>query len=162
MNSARYSARIGETHCIGVDVPYEALLLRVMAFTVRAAVARSADESDWEHEQLRRNGLGALELFRDHKALWDDTQTFAEELAEARREGVGPRFQTENELDPAFYDSLDDDLCTRWRRLGYETPSLRGDMKALFLELERDVADRTLHARERMLNEFLRVLKEGL
>lgn len=141
---------------------YEALLLRVMAFTVRAAVARSADESDWEHEQLRRNGLGALELFRDDKALWDDARTFAEELAEACREGVGARFQAQNELDPAFYDELDHDLCARWRRLGYETPSLRGDMKPLFLELERDVADRTMHARERMLTEFLEALKERL
>lgn len=153
---------MGGMHCIGVDMPYEALLLRVMAFTVHAAVARSADESDWEHEQFRRNGLGALELFRNDKALWDDAQTFAEELAEACREGIGPRFQAQNELDLAFYDSLDHDLCTRWRRLGYETPSLRGDMKPLFLELERDIADRTMHARERMLSEFLEALKERL
>lgn len=142
-------------------MPYDALLLQVLAFTVRAAVARCADESEWEHEQLRRNGLAALQLSRDGKALWSDTQTFAEELTEACREGIGPRFQAQNELDPAFYDCLDRDLRTRWRRLGYETPSLRTDMKRLFLELERDVADRTMHAREHMLAEYLKALQES-
>lgn len=161
MNLPRYSARIGEAHRIGVDVPYRGLLLGLMAFTVRAAVARCADESDWEHEQLRRNGLSALQLSRDDKALWDDTQIFTEELAEARREGVGQQFQAQNELDPAFFERLDRDLRSRWGRLGYQTPSLRVDMKTLFLELERDVADRTTSARERMLAEFLQALQES-
>lgn len=161
MNLPRYSARIGEAHFIGVDMPYRGLLLGLMAFTVRAAVARSADESDWEHEQLRRSGLSALELSRGDKALWDDTQIFAEELAEARREGVGPQFQAQNELDPPFFERLDRDLRSRWGRLGYETPSLRVDMKPLFVELERDVADRITLVRGRMLAEFLQALEES-
>lgn len=142
-------------------MPYETLLLGVMAFVVRAAVARAADESNWEQEQLRRNGLGALQFSRDDKALWDDTQTFAEELAEACREGVGPRFQAQNELDPAFYEQLDNDLRARWRGLGYEAPSLRDDMKPLFLELQRDVADAASHARERVLAGLLLRLQES-
>jgi hypothetical protein len=79
----------------------------------RAAVARSADENDWEHEQLRRNGLGALQLSRDDKALWHNPQTFAEDIAEALREGIGSRFRAQNELDPAFYEHFDRDLRTR-------------------------------------------------
>jgi hypothetical protein len=160
MSSARYSVRIGEAHCIGADLAYEALLARVMEFTFRAAVARSEDESEWEHEQLRRSGLGALALFRNDKAIWDTPQTFADELAEARREDVERRFRAENELDTAFYERLDDDLRVRWRRLGYETPSLRDDMKALFWQLERDAAERAADARRRLLAEFVKQLQE--
>lgn len=161
MNSPRYSAWIGEVRCIALDLPYEALLREVTAFVVRAAVARASDESDWEQEQLRRQGLGALQLSRDNKALWDDAQTFAEELAEARLAGVEARFQAQNELDPAFYERLDDDLRVRWRRLGYEAPSLRDDMKPLFLELQLDVADVTSRATERMLAGLLLRLQES-
>lgn len=141
---------------------YDALLARVMELTVRAAVARSADESEWEHEQLRRNGLSVLQLSRDDKALWDDSQTFAEELAEARREDDERRFQARNVLDPDFYETFDRDLRARWRRLGYETPSLRKDMKPLFLELERDISDRAIDARERILADYLEALQERL
>lgn len=141
---------------------YDALLARVMELTVRAAVARSADESEWEHEQLRRNGLSVLQLSRDDKALWDDSQTFAEELAEARREDDERRFQAQNVLDPDFYETFDRDLRARWRRLGYETPSLRKDMKPLFLELERDISDRAIDARERILADYLEALQERL
>lgn len=143
-------------------MPYEALLLGVMAFVARAAVAWAADESDWEQEQVRRNGLSALKLCRDGKALWDDAQTFADELAEACVEGVLPRFRAQNELDRAFFERLDQDLRARWRGLGYEAPSLRDDMKPLFLELQRDVADATLHARECVLAGLLLRLQEGL
>lgn len=139
---------------------YDALLASVIEFTVRAAVARSEDNSEWEHERLRREGLAALQLSRDEKALWDDPQTFAEEFAEACREDVAPRFRAQNELDPAFYEGLDRDLRARWRRLGYETPSLRDDMKALFQELERDIADRAADARERVLADFMASLKD--
>lgn len=141
---------------------YDALLARVMELTVRAAVARSADESEWEHEQLRRNGLSVLQLSRDDKALWDDSQTFAEELAEARREDDERRFQARNVLDPDFYETFDRDLRARWRRLGYETPSLSKDMKPLFLELERDISDRAIDARERILADYLEALQERL
>jgi hypothetical protein len=85
---------------------------------------------------------------------------FADELAEARREDVERRFRAENELDPAFYERLNDDLRARWRRLGYETPSLRDDMKALFWQLERDAAERAADARKRLLAEFVKQLQE--
>lgn len=155
MSLPRFSARIGEAHCIGLGISYDALLLRVMEFTLRAAVARSADESEWEYEELRRNGLGALQLARNNRALWDDAEVFAKELTEARREGIAPRFEAQNELDLAFYDLLDHDLRLRWRRLGYETPSLRDDMKPLFVELERDILERATDARESMLTELI-------
>jgi hypothetical protein len=160
MSPARYSVRIGEAHCIGVDMAYEALLARVMEFTFRAAVARSEDESEWEQEQLRRGGLCALQLFRNDKAIWDNPQTFADELAEARREDVAGRFRAQNELDPAFYERLDCDLRARWRRFGYETPSLRDDMKVLFWQLERDAAERAADARKRLLADFAKQLQE--
>jgi hypothetical protein len=159
MVHARYSVWIGETHCIGVGISYEALLARLMEFTIRAAHARFADESTWEHEQLRRKGLGALELFHNARAVWDDPQTFAEELAEAKRENAMRRFRGENELDPALYERLDDDLRARWRRLGYETSSLLDDMKPLFAELERDVSESTEHARKRLLDGLLVALQ---
>ena len=161
MNSPRYSAWIGEARSIALDMPYEALLRGLMAFVARAAVAGAADQSDWEQEQLRRQGLGSLQLSRDDKALWDDPQTFAEELAEARLEGVEARFQAQNELDPAFYERLDDDLRARWRHLGYDAPSLRDNMKPLFLELQRDVADAASRAMERMLAGLLIRLQES-
>jgi hypothetical protein len=160
MSPARYSVRIGEARCIGAGLAYQALLARIMEFTLRAAVARSEDESEWEHEQLRRSGLGALQLFRNDKAIWDNPQTFADELAEARREDVVRRFRARNELDPAFYVRLDGDLRARWRRLGYETPSLHDDMKVLFWQLERDAAERAADARKRLLAEFVKRVQE--
>lgn len=161
MSATRYSAWIGEEHCIGVNVSYDALLVGVMTFTVRAAVARSADDSEWEHEHLRRNGLAALQLVHDDAAVWDDPAAFAAEFAEACREHRAPRFVARNELDPELYKRLDRDLCERWRRLGYQTPTLRADMKALFQELERDIADRANQARECVLTEFESALQES-
>lgn len=160
MSPARYSVRIGEAHCIGVDMSYETLLVRIMEVTIRAAVARSEDESEWEQEEVRRKGLCALQVFRSGKALWDNPATFADELAEARREGIERRFQAENELDLEFYDRLDTDLRARWRRFGYETPSLRDDMKRLFCELERDAAERAADARKRLLADFVKQLQD--
>lgn len=159
MGPPRYSVRICEA-CIGTDLSYETLLVTVMEFTVRAAIARSEDESAWEHEELRRNGLCALQLFRDDKAVWDSPQMFADELTEARREECARLFRAQNELDPAFYERLDGDLCARWRRLGYETPSLRSEMKALFCELERDAAERAASAKNHLLADFVKSLRE--
>ena len=160
MTVARYSARIGEAFCIGDDLSYRALLARLMEFTLRAAIARSADESQWEHEQLRRLGLCAVQLFHNGKAIWDDAALFTQEMAEARRTNAAERFQARNELDAAFYDRLDGELRARWRRLGYETPTLRGDMKRLFLELERDASERAALGRERMLSDLVTALEE--
>jgi hypothetical protein len=156
MTAERYSVRIGESRCIAEDVSYDALLARIVEFTIRSAVARSIDESEWEHEELRRKGLSALQVFRNGKALWDDAAMFETEFAEARREHVGNRFESTNEPDAAFYEKLDRDLRLRWRHAGYETPSLQQNMKRLFKELERDVADRAADARESLLSEVLR------
>lgn len=156
MDPTCYSVRIGESHCVADGIPYDALLDRIVEFTIRAAVARSTDESEWEHEELRRRGLSALQIFRNHRAVWDDRSTFEIELAEARRENIGERFESTNELDPALFTDLDRDLRGLWRRAGYEVPSMRNDMRALFAELERDAADRAAHAREGLLDDVLR------
>jgi hypothetical protein len=154
MESALYSANIGESYPLAEKTTYDALLQRIMEFTIRAALARSVDESDWEHEELRRKGLSALQLFRNGKAVWADRDTFEEERAEAQRERDA-RFERINELDPGLYDRLDHDLRARWQRAGYDVPSLMHDMKKLFLELERDAADRAAGAREGLLNDLL-------
>ncbi len=114
------------------------------------------DESEWEHEEFRRKGLSVLQIFRDRRAVWDNRTLFEAELAEARRENIGERFEAANELDPAFCATLDRDLRARWRRAGYEVPSLRCDMRALFSELERDAADRASSAREGLLGDVLK------
>jgi|SRR5579862_5387556 len=155
MNPTRYTVRIGESHCIAEGTCYTALLDRIVEFTARAAVARSVDESEWEHEELRRKGLDALAVFRNERAIWDDPSTFETELAEARRERACTRFRSGNELDAAFYEELDRDLCARWLRAGYNVPSLRHEMKRLFTELERDAAERAAEAREGLLGEIL-------
>ncbi len=155
MNPDRYSVRIGESHCIAMDVSYDQLLRQILEFTVRAAVARSIDENEWEHEELRRSGLSALQIFRNEKAIWDDDSMFETEFGEARRGGVGHRFRSANESDPAFYDKLDRDLCAWWRRAGYATSCLRHGMKRLFAELEREAAERAANARNSLLTEVL-------
>jgi len=162
MEPVCYSVRIGESHCIAEGVPYDALLDRIVEFTIRAAVARSADESEWEHEELRRKGLTALQLFRNRRAVWDDRAIFEAELAEARRENVGERFEAANELDPTLCADLDRDLRARWRRAGYEVPCLQHEMKVLFSELERDAADRATRAREGLLGDVLKAQAQEL
>jgi hypothetical protein len=149
-----YTAVIGDSHSIGERISYKELVKRTMEFTIRAALARSADESDWEHDELRRRGLRALQIFRDGKAVWADSELFREELGQARRQHDA-RFEQLNECDPGLYDRLDGDLRAQWRRAGYDAGSLRLDMKKLFVELERDAADRAARARESLLRELL-------
>lgn len=139
---------------------YDLMLARVMEFTMRAAIARSSDESEWEHEQLRKHGIDALQIFRNGKALWDSVPIFYDELTEARREGAAEPFEARNELDPEFYVRLDRDLRARWCRLGYHAESLRADMKALFSELEHDAKQRAAGARERLFTDFVNALQE--
>lgn len=152
----RYSVRIGESYCMAENATYDALLTLIVEFTVRAAVARCVDENEWEHEQLRRRGLSALQIFRNGKAVWDDSAAYGAELDEACREHIDARFKSSNELDIELYGRLDRDLRARWRRAGYETPTLRRDMKRLFVELERDAADRASNARDSLLGDLLR------
>jgi len=156
-----YAARIGESHRLADDVSYAALLNRIMEFTIRAALARSVDECDWEHDLLRRRGLGAIQIFRNGKAIWADTAAFEQELAEARRERIEERFREANEADPALCLRLDEDLRARWRAAGYETPSVANDMKKIFTELEREAAECAEAARESLVGELLRELSAG-
>ena len=156
VNIPLYVARIGESHRLADGVSYPALLNRIMEFTIRAALARSVDECEWEQDELRRRGLDAIQIFRDGKAIWADSAAFEHELTEARRERVEQRFRDANEADPALYLRLDDDLRARWRAAGYETPSLASDMKKIFAELERDAAERAEVARQSLIGELLR------
>jgi hypothetical protein len=153
-----YSACVGESRSIADGVTYDALLLRIAEFTLRAAWARSIDESEWEHEELRRHGLGAIAVFRDGRAVWSDSRNFELELAEARRERVTTRFKRTNEYDAALYDAIDRDLQAKWRLAGYHTPSLRADMKMLFKELESDINERASGARTRFFGELVESL----
>jgi hypothetical protein len=162
MDLDRYSAQIGESCCIAQRETYDTLLTRIVEFSVRAAVARSIDESEWEHEQLRRRGLSALQIIRNGRAVWEDCVAYDAELAEARRERIDERFEASNEVDAGLYKKLDDDLRDRWRRLGYATPTLGHNMKCLFDELVRDATDRAKAAREDLLSELISSPKEGL
>lgn len=126
-----------------------------MEFTVRAAMARSRDDADWEQDELRRSGLACLQLFRNGKAIWSDPETFESELAEAKREHLEDRFKERNELDPELNRRLDRDVRERWRSVGYSAPSVMVCMKELFNELERDLSDRANRAMERLLSEIL-------
>jgi hypothetical protein len=151
---ARYTARM-ESVTIVEDVAYERLLAGILDFTVRAAIARSKDESEWEHEELRRRGLSGIQIFRNGKAIWTDRDIYNEELAEATRSKCEGRFDEGNELDPTFLEELDGNLRKRWRLAGYEVPSLVGSMKALFSELESDARDRSADARQALTDEIL-------
>ncbi len=154
MTSVRYTARIGAS-IIAQNASYEALLADIQAFAARAAIARSTDESEWEHEELRRRGIDGIEIFRNEKALWIDRDCFEAEFEEAKREHVEERFSASNELDLEFLEKLDRDLRERWRLAGYDVRSLSENMKALFVELESDAKDRAAGAREALVEEIL-------
>ncbi|MBV8489603.1 MAG: hypothetical protein JO199_03660 [Candidatus Eremiobacteraeota bacterium] len=141
MPADRYTARIGGT-TIAENAPYDTLLVRIVEYTVRAAVARTADRSEWEFEELRDRGIDALEIAHDGKAIWCDRRDYECERAAAVSQAAGETFDASNELDAGFCERLDHDLRARWQRAGYETPSLAGNMRPLFGELERDAADR--------------------
>jgi len=151
-----YSARISPSARIADDVDYETLLERLVEFALRAAFARAADEHSWEQEELRRNGLGAVELFHDRRAVWQDRESFEQSATE----GCGARghaaFEETNELDPGLLERLDRDLQERWRARGYHVAGLARDMKQLFAELEADATDRSREAREELLADLLR------
>ncbi|HEY1428409.1 MAG TPA: hypothetical protein VGF18_02475, partial [Candidatus Tumulicola sp.] len=141
-SSDRYTVRIAESYSIAENTTYQALLSRLVEYTLRAAIARSVDQEEWEHEQLRRNGLFALQIFHNGKSAWDDPVTFGEEQAEARREHISSKFNALNELDSDLYIRLDRDLRERWVEFGYRPPSLLHDMVRLFAAIERDAAGR--------------------
>lgn len=157
----RYTVRIAESYSIAENSTYEALLSRLVEFTLRAAIARCVDQDEWQHEQLRRNGLFALQIFHNGKAAWDDSDTFEAEKAEASRERVASKFNALNELDTELYFRLDRDLRERWLEFGYRPPSLLHDMVRLFAAIERDAAERADDARAGLLNELLRAQPGG-
>jgi hypothetical protein len=130
---------------IGEGVPYDGLVDLVLEFVLRAAIAEASDAFEWEHEELRRAGLCAIEFFRDGRALWWDRESFEAEAAEGER----------NQLDVAFFERLDGDLRARLRRAGYDVPSLIAGMKPLYHEIAADVADRCAGARQNLLTEIL-------
>jgi hypothetical protein len=152
---AYYSARIGESYLVAEHVSYDSLLKAIVAFTIRAAVARSIDEYDWEQDQLHLHGVAALQFFRDGKGIWTDRDGFAAQLAEAKSQGDESRFADGNELDAYFPLRFEADLRDRWRLAGYDVPSLMCNMKKLFAELERDARDRASEAWDRLVDEIV-------
>jgi hypothetical protein len=149
----RYSARISPSACIAEDVEYENLLDRLAEYALRAAFARAADENDWEQDELRRKGLGAVELYHNGRAVWQDPVSFQQCRSEDA--GAGARFDLGNELDPGLLERLDADLRKRWRACGYMVSSVASNMKKLFDQLQDDAAERSREAREELLAELL-------
>jgi hypothetical protein len=154
LRPSRYTATIVDTYCVADKVSYVELLRAIVEFTLRAAAARSIEESDWAHEELRRSGLASLQIFRDDKAIWTDTVAFSEELA-ARPGGAVDMFAEHNEIDPDFYALLERDLQALWRSSGYDAPTLLNDMKRLFTELEREMETTARYAREGFVRDIL-------
>lgn len=140
---------------IAERVTYDELVRRIMEFTIRGALARTIDESEWEHEELRRKGLASLHLFHNSRAVWRSAKTFEEERAEAQREH-DERFDEINELDPALFERLDCDLRRNWQKAGYRATSLMLDMKEIFVELESEASERAAGAREDLLMELMK------
>jgi hypothetical protein len=138
----RYTVRIAGSTALIVDASYETLITSIIKATLEAAVARVSDTSTWEQEELRRHGLSVLEIARNGRAVWISPADFQAEAAEARRNGSAQEFDAGNELDPAFVGQVDADVRTRWKRAGYDTPSLRSDMRILFSEIEADARTR--------------------
>jgi hypothetical protein len=150
-----YTARIGLGATIAENVSYDDLILRVLEFMLRAAIARANDNIRWEDEELRREGLRRIEFACDGKALWWDRQTFSAERAEACREGVGERFDAENACRSVFLKKLDADLRGRLAEAGYSSPCLITNMKALFSELAVDARQQATEAQELLVQSIL-------
>ncbi|HEX4014924.1 MAG TPA: hypothetical protein VHX17_13695 [Candidatus Cybelea sp.] len=140
----RYSARIGAMG-VAAGVPYDELVGRILELVLRAAIAVAADQFEWEDEELRRDGLMAIEFFHGGRALWWDAACFGAERPDPEQ----------NELDPHFFERLDLDLRRRLKRAGYGVPPLLACSKALYAEIAADVADRCAGARESLLIEIL-------
>jgi hypothetical protein len=157
----KYTARLDGPASVTKDtniaegVSYNALLRNIVECTLRAATARVADRATWEQEELRRNGLSAIHIFRNGRAVWTNPALFEKELGEAQREGIDAEFSKKNELDLEICGNLDRDLRAWWCRAGYESGSLERDMKRLFTELERDAGERAADAWECFIGEVL-------
>ena len=95
MSATLYTVHIGEHHCFARGVTYEAMLRLIVERTVRAALARSIDSSNWEDEQLRHKGLASFQICQGSKAIWSDPVLFCEELAASRELNVDEAFAKE-------------------------------------------------------------------
>ncbi|HTU80966.1 MAG TPA: hypothetical protein VMF61_02490 [Candidatus Acidoferrales bacterium] len=151
----RYSARLDDAASIAEDVDYEGLLRAIAEFTLHAAVARAEDRSAWEQERFRREGLLALQFFRNGRALWADALLYRAEAKQAGQTGRLEPFEKANELQEGFCERLDRDLRAWWRERGYETETMLRDARTLFAELERDASDRACGAHEGFVREVL-------
>lgn len=151
----RFTARIGHGVSIAEDVDYDELVTRVLEFVARAAIAKAIDQHTWEEEEVRRQGLNAIEFVKGGKALWSDRDAFEIERSEAKRERVGERFLATNECGRTFFEKLDADLRERLRFAGYSVVSLRTEMRDLYREIAADASDRSAQAREGLVAEII-------
>lgn len=140
---------------IAEGVAYDELVVRVLQFVIEAALARAADRFGWEQEQLRRDGLRAIQFARDGRALWWDGEAFAAEEAGALRMGERDRFVAANEIDPGFWKKLDRDLRTKLRRAGYATGPLILNMRGIFKHIAAEAEERSAHAQTKLVEEIL-------
>lgn len=154
MRIERYTARIGHGVSIAEDVTYDELVDRVLEFVVRAAISRANDDCCWEEDELRRQGLRAVEFLRDGRALWWDCNAFEAESRAAKRARSEKQFAVQNELGESFYRMLAEDLRERFRRVGYSASELFTDMKDIFREIAADASDRTIQAKESLVAEI--------
>lgn len=154
MDAHRYTARI-ESLVLTENASYSDLLKSLMERIVRAAVARAADESTWEYEELRKHGLCAVQFLRDGRALWREVSCFRFESLAAEQAGDAVRFYAQNELDPGFFERLGFDLREKWARAGYACQDLCEGMKDLFRELEADALERAAGARRALIEEIV-------
>jgi hypothetical protein len=152
----RYSAQISPSAQIAENVCYQTLLERIFEYTLRSALARANDRHDWEQDQLRRRGLGAIELLHNGRAVWQDRGAFEQFLSDETRTGTIAQFERDNELNAELLERVDRDLRECWRRAGYMVSDLCSDMKKLFAELESEEADRARGADEAFVAEVLR------
>jgi hypothetical protein len=155
---SRYTLRIAEGRPIAERVSYDELLKCVVEYILRASLARTIDQGEFEHEEVRCNGLTAFQISRDGKAIWADQVLFDRTLDEARRTGSAPAFEAVNELDTSLLDRIDRNLTSLWSLAGYRTPSLAHSMKLLFREIERDAMAQADNALEGFAAELLRAM----
>lgn len=151
----RYTARLAEGGSIAENVAYGELVTRVLQAIIEAALAKASDRFSWEQEQLRRNGLRAIEFARDGRALWSDREVFDAEEAGAARGRVRGRFAAENEMDGNFLKKLDYDLRQRLQRAGYATGPVTANMRKVFEQIACEAEERSARAQRQLLDEIV-------
>lgn len=155
MKTRRYTAKIAGGVTIAENVTYDDLVTRILAFILRAAIALSIDNFEWEDEKLRREGLQGIDFFVGDRALWSDRESFDVEKEGAKRTGCQTQFLSKNDVDIDFLTTLDADLRERLARAGYAADPLITDMKKLYREISDDVKDRSAQAQQALVAEIL-------